>query len=105
MNLGEALRIRLKRSTSIQARSGIFAVREVLMSKWLGYIEANRPISAYVLDILCGAVNVDVDDTAGAGGWIGEVQTTGTVKEQDGSTIANVSTDSTYTHPPDYNRK
>lgn len=104
MNIGEALRTRLKRSTSIQARSGIFAVRNVLMSKWLGYIESNRPVSAYVLDVLCGTVNVDTDNTIGAGGWIGEVQGTGTIKEQDGSTIATPSIDATNAKQPPFNR-
>lgn len=104
MNIGEALRTRLKRSTAIQARSGIFAVRQVLMAKWLGYVEARRPVSTYVLDILCGTVNVDADNTIGAGGWIGEVQGSGTIKEQDGSTIASPVIDATTAHPPSYNR-
>lgn len=104
INIGEALRVRLKRSTSIQDRSGIFAVREILMSKWISYIESNRPISAYMMDVLCGAVSTDVDDTTGAGDWIGEVQGTGTIKEQDGSTISSPTFDATYTHPPSFNR-
>lgn len=104
MNIGEALRTRLKRSTAIQARSGVFAVREILLSKWIGYVESNRPISAYVLDVLCGTVNVDTDNTIGAGDWIGEVQGSGAVKEQDGSTISSPSFDVTSANPPSYNR-
>lgn len=91
VNIGEALRIRLKRSTSIAARSGIFAVREVLMTKWINYVEANRPIVVYLMDLLCGAVDVDTDDTAGTGDWIGEADVTGTIKDgPPDSTIANV---------------
>lgn len=104
MNIGEALRVRLKRSTSIQARSGIFSVREILMSKWLGYIESNRPVSTYILDLLCGTVSTDVDDTTGAGDWIGEVQGSGTIKNQDGSTIDSPTFDATQAHPPSLNR-
>lgn len=91
-NVGEALRIRLKRSTSIAARSGIFAIREVLMTKWISYIESQRTITAYLMDLLCAAVDVDIDDTDGAGDWIGEADITGTIKDgPPDSTIANVS--------------
>lgn len=104
MNIGEALRVRLKRSTSVQARSGIFAVRQILMSKWLGYVESERPLSTYVLDILCGTVDVDIDDTTGAGDWISEVQGMGTVKNDTNTTIDSPSIDATYTHPPPFFR-
>jgi hypothetical protein len=99
-NVGEAIKTRLKRSTSAQARAGIWGVREVLATKKLEYVEANRPITAYLVDVLCCTVDNDVDATTGVGDWIGEVQGSGTVKQQDGTTIDAPTFDATYLRPP-----
>jgi hypothetical protein len=92
-NIVGALKTRMKRSAAVQARAGEFAVRSWLGSKWFSYIESNRPINVYTLDILCATVDVDIDDTIGSGDWIGEVKGTGTIKENDGSTITTVPVD------------
>jgi hypothetical protein len=94
LNIGLALRTRLKRSTAIQARAGIFAVREVLMSKWISYVEDGRPLSTYLLDLLCAATDVDTDTTTGAGDWVGEAVIDGAIKDgPPDSTIATVQID------------
>ena len=99
-NLGEALRTRLFRSTAKQSRAGVFAVSQVLMTKKLEYVEANRPINAYLMDLLCLAASNDVDDTPGTGDWIGEVQGSGTIKNDDGNIVDAPTFDVSYTKPP-----
>lgn len=103
-NIANAIKTRMKRSTSIQSRAGQFAVRSWLGTKWLSYVENRRPISCHVVDLLCITADYDVDNTIGAGGWIGEVQGAGTIKNNDGSTIDAPAFDATDAHPPSYNR-
>lgn len=92
-NIIEALKVRLRRSTSIMARAGVFGIRALLATNWISYIESNRPISSHTLDILCLTVDNDVDATSAAGNWIGEVTGSGPVKQQDGTTIDTPSFD------------
>lgn len=104
LNLANAIKTRMKRSTSVLARAGQFGVRQHLGTKWFNYIENRRPISCHVVDLLCITADYDVDATTGAGDWIGEVQGTGTIKNDTGSTVDTPAFDANYTTPPSYNR-
>lgn len=104
LNLANAIKTRMKRSTSVFARAGEYAIRQHLSTKWLSYIESNRPVSCHIVDLLCITADYDVDTTTGAGDWIGEVQGSGTIKNQDGTTIDTPAFDANYTTPPKYNK-
>lgn len=92
-NIIERIKVRIRRSSSLQERNGSFGIAEHLGTKWISYIEAGRPINAYVCDFLCNTVDNDTDTTEGASDWIREAIVDGTVKDTTGATLGTVHVD------------
>jgi hypothetical protein len=73
---------RFGRTSTVEALDPYYAISDWTDIKRVPYRDAEgRLINRYVIDLLCLAADNDVDDTLGAGGWIGEVIGTGTVTD------------------------
>lgn len=95
-----SLTTRLRRSTTTFDVQGSFAVAIYGPTKWFNYIdESDRQVSCYVKDLRCVTVDYDIDTMVGAGGYINEAIISGSVLNQDGSTIQTVSLDVKGTNP------
>ncbi len=92
-NIIEKVKIRFWRTSSREQRAGSFTIANYLGTKWFSYIEAGRPISTYVTDLLCNTVDNDIDTAQGAGDWIKEALVSGPVKDTDDSTLGTVDVD------------
>lgn len=75
----DVLRTRLKRTTSTERFHGLFSILLYQRVQFFEYVNQDRQVCAYVMDLTCGAVDNDIDTTTGAGGYINEVIGTGTV--------------------------
>jgi hypothetical protein len=74
------LRTRLRRSTSIFQRAGLFAIWDYGRVNKADFIaQDGRQVPCYVVDLRCATVDNDLDVSVGAGGWIREAEIAGTV--------------------------
>lgn len=92
-NIIERIKIRLWRSSSVDERAGLFAIRDYAATKWFSYIADGRPIQTHMLDLFCITVNNDTDISDGADAVIEEALVSGPVKDTSGNTLGNVSLD------------
>lgn len=93
MSILERVKTRMWRTSFADERAGIFGVADCLAARWLAFTEANLVRPTYLCEFKCLTVDNDVDNTVDAGAWIGEVLSTGTVKEVDGTVVASPSID------------
>lgn len=92
VNLAEKIKTRVMRTSSREARGGLFGIARRLGTSFFSYIEDGRPVSCYVVDLLCTAAANDVD-TESDGSFIQEALVHGDLKGTTGSTIESVDID------------
>jgi len=72
---------RLSRSTTIERLRGIFAVTDSTPPLNIGVVDEDRKLSVYAMDLFCATVDNDLDDSAGSGGFIDEIEIEGIVDD------------------------
>lgn len=75
----DAFSTRLCRSSTIERLRGIFAIADSTPPLWIGYVDNDRQVSVYQMDLFCLTVDNDIDDTVGAGSYIDEIEIEGTI--------------------------
>lgn len=78
----ETIKTRLKRRSTAIRLAGLFSIATYQPTKFFNYRDADdRLLNVYVMDLNCATVDNDIDTTPGAGGWINEVTTVGTITD------------------------
>lgn len=92
--LADQLRVRVFRP-SVKAILGAVGVTPAQTSATtnVDYQAAGRLLSESSFEVLCNAVENDIDTTDGAGSWIGEALISGPVKDTTGQTLGTVNVD------------